>query len=138
MSFSIGTLTFDDLQGSPDFPQMRRDVESKTGDDGVSIFNTGRRGQAFEMISRRAFSTYALARAAEINYANTFTSTPVSIFVGGIQLQYAVFTGFGLLFVVLSVKTRIEAMPLYESTASGVVAPAFILHATWQIQAVEG
>jgi hypothetical protein len=137
MSFSIGAITFDDLQGSPDFPQMRRDVEAKTGDDGVSIFNTGRRGQPFEMQSRKAFTTYANARAAELTYANTFTGSPVAVFVGGVQYQYAIFTGFGLLFVVLSVKTRIESIPLYDSTATGVIAPAFIVHATWQLQAVE-
>lgn len=132
MSYSIGALTFDDLQGSPDFPQMRRDVESKTGDDGVSIFNTGRRGQMFELQSRRAFSTYALARTAELSYANTFSAAPANIVIGGVT-----FAGTGVSFVVLSVKTRIESMPLYESTAVGVIAPAFVVHAVWQIQAVE-
>jgi NAD/NADP transhydrogenase beta subunit len=132
MSYSIGALAFDDLQGSPDFPQMRRDVESKTGDDGVSIFNTGRRGMAFEMQSRRAFTTYALARAAELTYANTFTAAPVTIVIGGVT-----FAGSGVSFVVLSVKTRIESMPLYESTAGGVISPAFVVHAVWQIQAIE-
>lgn len=132
MSYSLGTLVFDDIVGSPDFPQMRRDVESKTGDDGVSIFNTGRRGQIFELQTRKAFSTYALARTAELSYANTFTAAPVTLVVGGVT-----FAGTGVSFCVLSVKTRIEALALYESTAAGIIAPAFVVHAVWQIQAVE-
>lgn len=130
MSFSIGTLVFDDLRGSPDLPQMRRDVEAKTGDDGVSIFNTGRRGMAFEFETRRAFGTYALARTAEITYTNTFTAAPVNVTIGAVTFP-------GVSFVVLGVKTRIEAMPLYESSLTGVVSPAFVLFAVWQLQAVE-
>jgi hypothetical protein len=132
VSHSIGGLSFDDLVGMVDLPAMRREVESRTGDDGVSIFNTGRRGNIFELQSRYAFSTYALARAAEITYASTFTAATVNIVMGG-----TTFAGTGVQFVVIEVRTRIESIPVYQSTARGVVSPAHIVHATWRIQAVE-
>jgi len=132
MSYSIGILTFDDLMGPIEHPQQNRDVEGKTGDDGVSIFNTGRRGSIFELQSRYAYSTYANAVTAEITYANTFTAAPVNIVRGSVT-----YAASGIQFVVLGVKTRIESYPVYQSAARGIVAPAHTVFATWRLQAVE-
>ena len=127
--WSIGSLGFDDLRGDLDIPQMRRDTETKTGNSGVSVFNTGRRGQIFEMTSVYGYGTYATARAAEITYANTFTAAPVSILIGNVGFT-------GIQFVVLEVKTKIDSVAFYRCTRANV-SPAWIVTATWKLQAVE-
>ena len=127
--WSLGALTFDDLKGDFDFPQMRRETESKTGDDGVSVFNTGRRGQAFEMHSQFAHTSYANARALEVTYANTFTAAPVSMLVGNIGFT-------GIQFVVLEVKTSVTPAPFYHCPR-GNISPAYVVNATWKLQPVE-
>ena len=133
MSYSIGALSFDDLQGNFELPGMQRDTETKTGDDGVSVFNTGRRSAPFAVETRYAFTTWALARAAEINYANAFGAGAVNVVVGGVG-----YTGTGIQFIVLGPpRTRIVSMPAYQSTARGNVSPAFVVFAEWRLQAVE-
>jgi len=95
---SIGSLSFDNLIGNVDLPQMRREVENKSGDDGVSVFNTGRRGNAFELTGEFAFATYALARTAENVWRNTFTAAPVDLTLGAIN-----FSNTNIRFIVLEV-----------------------------------
>lgn len=132
MSNSIGSITFDNLHGNIDLPQMRREVENKSGDDGVSVFNTGRRGNIFELTGEYAFSTYALARTAEQTWRNTFTAATVNITLGGVN-----FTNTGLAFVVLEVSaSEIKPMPFYQCPRANV-SPAFVLSATFRIQPVE-
>lgn len=132
MSNSIGAITFDNLRGNIDLPQMRREVENKSGDDGVSVFNTGRRGNVFELSGEYAFSTYALARTAEQTWRNTFTAATVNITLGSVN-----FTGTGVAFVVLEVTaSEIKPMPFYHCPRANV-SPAFVLLATFKIQPVE-
>ena len=136
MSNSIGALAFDNLRGTIDLPQMRREVESKSGDDGVSVFATGRRGNTFELEAEYAFASYALARTAEQTWRNTFTGTPVDITLGGVN-----FTGTGVAFVVLEVSlSEIRPMPFYQCPRANTrvtVSPAFVLRCTFRIQPVE-
>lgn len=127
--WSLGALTFDDLQGDFDLPQMRRESETKTGNSGVSVFNTGRRGQVFEMRSQFAHTSYANARALEVTYANTFTASPVAMLVGNVGFT-------GIQFVVLEVKTSIQSVPFYHCPR-GNISPAYVVHATWKLQPVE-
>lgn len=132
MSNAIGSITFDNLQGNLDLPQMRREVENRSGDDGVSVFNTGRRGNTFELTGQYAFGTYALARTAEMTWRNTFTAAPVDIALGGVN-----FTGTGVAFIVLEVSaSEIKPMPFFHCPRANV-SPAFVLVATFRIQPVE-
>jgi NAD/NADP transhydrogenase beta subunit len=131
MSNSIGAIAFDNLLGDVDFPQMRRDVENRSGDDGVSVFNTGRRGNAFVLTGKYAFATYALARTAEQNWANTFTAAPVNIVLGGVT-----FAGSGVQFIVLEVQTKIVPMVFYHCPRANV-SPAYVVEGTFKIQPVE-
>ena len=131
MSNSIGVISLDNLLGDIDFPQMRRDVENRSGDDGVSIFNTGRRGNQFELVGKFAFATYALARTAELSWANTFTAAPVNIVLGGVT-----FAGSGVQFVVLDVRTKIVPQVFYHCPRANV-SPAFVVEGTFRIQPVE-
>lgn len=132
MSNSIGALTFDNLQGDVDLPQMRREVENKSGDDGVSVFNTGRRGNTFDLVGQFAFGTYAAARTAEMTWRNTFNGSPVDIALGGVN-----FANTNVRFVVLEiVGSQINSMPFYQCPRANV-SPAFVLSATFRIQPVE-
>lgn len=136
MSNSIGSLTFDNLIGTVDLPQMRREVENKSGNNGVSVFNTGRRGNQFELIAEYAFATYDLARSAENTWRNTFTAAPQNLVMGGID-----FIEDGFTFVVLEiVRSDIQAMPFYQGPRGNVrvvVSPAFMLRCTFRLHAVE-
>ncbi len=136
MSNSIGSLSFDILIGNVDLPQMRREVENKSGDDGVSVFNTGRRGNAFELTGEFAFATYALARTAENVWRNTFTAAPVDLTLGAIN-----FSNTNIRFIVLEVvSSEIKPMPFYQCPRNNVrvvVSPAFVLRCTFRLQPVE-
>lgn len=136
MSNSIGNLSFDNLLGTIDLPQMRREAETKSGANGVAVFQTGRRGNAFELVGDYAFSTYADARTAENNWRNTFTATPVDISIGGVN-----FTGTNIKFVVLEItNSEIMPMPYYHcprANVKTVVSPAFVLRCTFRLQPVE-
>jgi hypothetical protein len=132
VSNQIGALAFDNLKGNIDLPQMRREVENKSGDDGVSVFNTGRRGNTFELTGEYAFGTYALARTAEITWRNTFTGATVDITLGGVN-----FNGTGVAFVVLEVSaSEIKPMPFFHCPRANVT-PAWVLSATFRVQPVE-
>jgi hypothetical protein len=136
LSNSIGSLSFDNLIGNVDLPQMRREVENKSGDDGVSVFNTGRRGNAFELVGEYAFSTYDFARTAELVWRNTFTAAPQNLIMGGVD-----FAGDGITFIVLEVvSSEIKPMPFYQCPRGNVrvvVSPAFVLRCTFRLQPVE-
>lgn len=136
MSNSIGNLSFDNLTGSIDLPQMRRDVENKSGDDGVSVFNTGRRGNPFELVGEYAFANYALARTAEMTWRNNFTAAPQDLTLGAIN-----FSNTNVRFIVLEVVTsEIKPMAFYQCPRGNVrvvVSPAFVLRCTFRLQPVE-
>ena len=136
MSNSIGSLSFDNLIGNVDLPQMRREVENKSGDDGVSVFNTGRRGNAFEIVGEYAFATYDLARTAEMVWRNTFNATPQNLIMGGID-----FVEDAITFIVIEVvSSEIKPMPFYQCPRGNVrvvVSPAFVLRCTFRLQPVE-
>lgn len=135
MSFSLGGLSFDDIKGDLVIPGMMRDIEAKTGDDGVAVFNIGSRGEPFELETRYAFASWALARAAEMTYAATFTAAPVNCILGGYN-----YTATGFQFVLLGPpKTRIESIAAWQGLRSGspvTVSPAFVVYAVWRIVAV--
>jgi hypothetical protein len=130
MSFSIGSITFDDLKGNIVVPQMQRDLESRVGQDGVTAFATGRRGKPFTLESVYAFSTYALADAGRVTYANAFGLVPQNL-----QQGTAVYNT-SIKFVVLEVQASIQSAIAFQCPR-GVVSPAFLLRAQWTLQAVE-
>ena len=130
MAFAIGSVSFDDLRGDIIVPQLQRDLESRVGQDGVTVFSTGRRGRPFTLQSVYAFSTYALADAARITYANTFGLTPQTLEQGT-----ALYNG-SVRFVVLEVQSRIESAVVFQCPRARI-APAFLLRAEWTLQAVE-
>lgn len=131
MAYSIGSTTFDDLRGDIELPTPNHDVESRSGQDGVVVFSTGRRGQAFMLESLYVSNSYANAQALAITYSGLPSLTPQNIVRGTVD-----FSGTGIAFVVLAVKSRIVPLVAWIG-ARGSVSPGFAVYAEWQLQPVE-
>lgn len=130
MAFTLGALAFDDLRGDIELPQMNREVESRTGQDGLTVFNTGRRSKEFTLESIYAYDTYANACAAQITYANYF-----GLGAQNLVRDTASYTTT-IKFIVLDVSIAVESAIVFHCLR-GRIAPAFILRAQWRLQAVE-
>lgn len=131
MAYEIGSLAFDVMRlVNFDLPKMQREIESKAGQDGVSVFNTGRRSREFVAETIYACASYADAAALEITYANYFGLSVQTLTVGTASYN----TTLGV--VVLGVSTMIESSIAFHC-ARGVIQPAFLVRASWRLQMVE-
>lgn len=130
MAYTLGGLSFDDLRGDIELPQMNREVESRAGQDGLTIFNTGRRSKEFTLESIYAYASYADACAAQITYANYFALGPQNL-----VRDTASYTT-SIKFVVLEVSSKVEPVIAFHCLR-GRIAPAYIVRAQWRLQAVE-
>lgn len=131
MAYSIGSTSFDDLAGDILLPTPNHDVESRSGQDGVVVFSTGRRGQQFTLESLYVETSYANAQALAITYSGLPSVTPQNIVRGTVD-----FSSSGIAFVVLGVEARIVPLVSWVGLR-GSSSPAFAVYAQWRLQPVE-
>lgn len=132
MAYSIGARGFDDLKGPINLPTKMHDTESRTGQDGVVVFATGTRGIPFILESLYVETTYALAQALANAYQLDPSLSPVNIVRGTVDFADS---GFG--FVVIGVEVHdIQPVVSYVG-ARGTSQPAFLVRASWRLQAIE-
>ena len=134
MAFYIGAREFDDLVGDIILPTPNIDVESRTGQDGIVAFATGKRGREFELTSLFHLNTYAAAVSLMADYYVEPSVTPHNIIRGT-----ETYAGSAFSFVVLSVQVEIVSKISWQGLrASGRVAvsPAHCVQARWRMIAV--
>jgi hypothetical protein len=135
MAYYIGSVEFDDLQGNIILPTPMHDAESRTGQDGVVVFSTGKRGQEFEMTSEFHLNTYAGAVALMADYYVYPSITPRNIIRGTEDYSASDFR-----FVVLGVNVEIQSKVSWQGLRSSGrvnVSPAHCVTARWRMIAVE-
>ena len=139
MIYSIGTVFFDDLTGDVVLPSPSNEVESHSGQDGVTVFASGKRGRDFYLESVFHESSWANANTLQLAYYAAPGLAPLNI-VRGTETYAA--TAFR--FVVLDVHVSIE--PLVSWTGLRVIAsiltrlniaPAFAVKARWHLVAID-
>jgi hypothetical protein len=132
MAYSIGARSFDDLKGAINLPTRMHDVESRTGQDGVVVFSTGKRGVPFILESLYVETTYLLAQTLANAYQLDPSLTPVNIVRGTVD-----FTATSFRFVVIGVEVQNIEPVISWVGARGSASPAFKVRAAWRIQAIE-
>lgn len=135
MAFYLGGLEFDDLQGNIILPTPMHDVESRSGQDGLVVFSTGKRGQEFEITSEFHINTYANAVLLMADYYDSPTLATINIIRG--TENYAA-TPFR--FLILGVHVEIVSKVYWQGLRfSGrvSVSPAYCVIARWRMVAVQ-
>ena len=135
MAFYIAAREFDDLQGDIILPTPMHDAESRTGQDGVVVFSTGKRGQEFELTSEQHVDTYAAAVSLMADYYVEPSLTPRNIVRGTETYAASVFK-----FVILGVHVEIKSKVYWQglrSTGRVNVSPAHCVVARWRMIAVK-
>jgi hypothetical protein len=137
--YSIGDVYFDDLTGDVVLPTPQNEVESHAGQDGVTVFASGKRGRDFYLESMFVSNTWANANTLQLAYYNAPTLAPLNI-VRGAE-TYAATT---IRFVVLDVHVSIEplvawsGLRIISSLLTRVhIAPAFAVKARWHLVAID-
>jgi hypothetical protein len=134
MAYYIGALEFDDLQGNIILPTPMHDAESRTGQDGIVVFSTGKRGQEFELTSDFHVNSYAAAVSLMADYYVEPTLTPRNIIRGTED-----YTASDFRFVILGVHVEIQSKVYWQGLRSSgrvSVAPAHCVTARWRVIAV--
>lgn len=131
-AYSIGARSFDDLKGVVNLPTRTHEVESRTGQDGVVVFATGKRGTPFIIESLYVDTSYASAQALAAAYHNDPSLSLVYLIIADVE-----FVDFHLAFVVIGVDVQ-EIQPVVSWVgARGSASPAFLVRASWRLQAIE-
>jgi hypothetical protein len=137
--YSIGDVYFDDLTGDVVLPTPHNEVESHAGQDGVTVFASGKRGRDFYLESVFHETSWANANTLQLFYYAAPGLAPLNI-VRGTE-TYAL-TAFR--FIVLDVHVSIE--PVIAWTGLRVIAsvltrlniaPAFAVKARWHLVAID-
>ena len=135
MAYYIGSREFDDLQGNIILPTPKQDVESRSGQDGVVVFSTGKRGQEFELTSEYHVNTFAAAVSLMADYYVEPSLTPRNIIRGTETYLASAFK-----FVIIGVQVEIQSKVFWQGLrfAGRVnVSPAHCVKARWRMIAVE-
>lgn|SRR5574343_718092 len=135
MAYSIGARSFDNLKGNVVLPKPHFDIESRSGEDGLTVFAGGVRGEPFELQSLWVDNSWAAAHATSLAYHSDPSMTPVNIIRGTVDYSTSDYQ-----FIVLDVKVEIEPVVSWYGVHSGslvAIAPAFLVKATWKIVAID-
>jgi hypothetical protein len=133
MPHQIGSRVFDDLRGPVIIPTPTFDVEAFAGQDGLTAFAVGTRGQPFELESEYVASSYAAA----ITLQNSMYADP-GLSPQSIVRETENYSGvYG--FIILGVTVRIESAAVWIGRRSGVVttiSPAYRVLGRYRLVAV--
>jgi hypothetical protein len=132
MAYSIGARSFDDLKGVVNLPTRTHDVESRTGQDGVVVFATGKRGTPFVLESLYVQTSYLLAQELAAAYHDDPSLSPVNLIIADV-----LFEDIGATFIVLGVEVHEIQSVVSWVGARGSASPAFLVRASWRLQAIE-
>ena len=137
--YSLGDVFFDDLTGDVVLPTAHNEVESHAGQDGLTVFASGKRGRNFYLESVFYHTSWANANTLQLAYYNAVGLAPLNI-VRGTETYAAT----PIRFVVLDVHVSIEPVVAWSglrwisSVLTRVnIAPAFAVKARWHLVAID-
>ena len=137
--YSIGDVYFDDLTGDVVLPTPHNEVESHSGQDGVTVFASGKRGRDFYLESVFHESSWLNANTLQAAYYAAVGLAPLNI-VRGTETYAASNFKFIVLDVHVSIRPVVawSGLRVISSVLTRVnVAPAFAVTARWHLVAID-